>query len=299
MYVILNDELYHHGIKGQKWGVRRFQNPDGTRTAAGKQRYVKNQLNSNVTQSKSSKLKSVLNSKLSNSTVKGWDDLSYADQELIIEAGASVALMAAWIGGLYLKINHSMKKEQKENKEDNPFSDIKKTKPAKNKEDDMKKVNPDYGKVKGSTMNCVLCTTTYDMRRRGYDVTANFSNSGRDIKRISEYYKDTTKKDWVRAKKGEKNIMNAFDTMPDGSRGNICANVGDYASKHSMVWEKEGGKVTIRDCQTNTVYDANNLFHKRGSSGIVRTDFPVQILRTDNREINPDAIMDAVRPAGK
>lgn len=28
--------LAHHGIKGQKWGVRRFQNPDGTLTAAGK-----------------------------------------------------------------------------------------------------------------------------------------------------------------------------------------------------------------------------------------------------------------------
>lgn len=34
------NELYHHGIKGQKWGVRRFQNPDGTLTAAGKKRYL-------------------------------------------------------------------------------------------------------------------------------------------------------------------------------------------------------------------------------------------------------------------
>lgn len=34
-------ELYHHGIKGQKWGVRRFQRKDGTRTAAGKKRYGK------------------------------------------------------------------------------------------------------------------------------------------------------------------------------------------------------------------------------------------------------------------
>lgn len=33
-----SNELYHHGIKGQRWGVRRFQNPDGTLTEAGKRR---------------------------------------------------------------------------------------------------------------------------------------------------------------------------------------------------------------------------------------------------------------------
>lgn len=32
-------ELYHHGIKGQRWGVRRFQNADGSLKAAGKKRY--------------------------------------------------------------------------------------------------------------------------------------------------------------------------------------------------------------------------------------------------------------------
>lgn len=32
------NELYHHGIKGQKWGIRRFQNKDGARTKAGKKR---------------------------------------------------------------------------------------------------------------------------------------------------------------------------------------------------------------------------------------------------------------------
>lgn len=31
--------LYHHGIKGQKWGVRRYQNEDGTLTESGKARY--------------------------------------------------------------------------------------------------------------------------------------------------------------------------------------------------------------------------------------------------------------------
>ena len=33
--------LYHHGIKGQKCGIRRFQNPDGTLTDAGRKRYLK------------------------------------------------------------------------------------------------------------------------------------------------------------------------------------------------------------------------------------------------------------------
>ena len=33
------NELTHHGIKGQKWGVRRFQNEDGSLTPAGKRRY--------------------------------------------------------------------------------------------------------------------------------------------------------------------------------------------------------------------------------------------------------------------
>lgn len=33
------NELYHYGIKGQKWGTRRWQNPDGTFNEAGKKRY--------------------------------------------------------------------------------------------------------------------------------------------------------------------------------------------------------------------------------------------------------------------
>lgn len=37
----MQNELYHHGILGQRWGVRRFQNKDGSRTPEGKRRYSK------------------------------------------------------------------------------------------------------------------------------------------------------------------------------------------------------------------------------------------------------------------
>lgn len=35
------DELYHHGVLGQRWGVRRYQNKDGSLTALGKKRATK------------------------------------------------------------------------------------------------------------------------------------------------------------------------------------------------------------------------------------------------------------------
>lgn len=35
---MINNVLIHHGVKGQRWGVRRYQNADGTRTSAGKRR---------------------------------------------------------------------------------------------------------------------------------------------------------------------------------------------------------------------------------------------------------------------
>lgn len=34
------NELYHHGVKGQKWYIRRYQNEDGSLTEAGKKRYA-------------------------------------------------------------------------------------------------------------------------------------------------------------------------------------------------------------------------------------------------------------------
>lgn len=39
-YVLIHSaDIYHHGVKGQKWGVRRWQNEDGSLTEAGREHY--------------------------------------------------------------------------------------------------------------------------------------------------------------------------------------------------------------------------------------------------------------------
>ena len=38
-----SNELYHWGIKGMKWGIRRYQNKDGSLTGSGKKRYSENE----------------------------------------------------------------------------------------------------------------------------------------------------------------------------------------------------------------------------------------------------------------
>lgn len=37
--VVYSDELCHYGIRGMRWGIRRYQNPDGSLTTAGRNRY--------------------------------------------------------------------------------------------------------------------------------------------------------------------------------------------------------------------------------------------------------------------
>lgn len=70
-----NSMLLHYGIKGMKWGVRRYQNKDGTLTAAGEKRYDRDK-RENAAKKKENRID------LSNPDPKRWATLNRVDQLL-------------------------------------------------------------------------------------------------------------------------------------------------------------------------------------------------------------------------
>ena len=99
---MMNDEvLIHHGIKGQRWGIRRFQNEDGTRTAAGKARERNGEQGSASTAKKAES---------NASQKKGLTDDQKTALKKVVIAGAAAAAVGLAAYGAY-KYSDAIKTE--------------------------------------------------------------------------------------------------------------------------------------------------------------------------------------------
>lgn len=164
-------------------------------------------------------------------------------------------------------------------------------------DEDLKAINEGmYQMTKGGSNNCGLCTTAYELRRRGYDVRANFAEQGRSVKTLSEFFKNAdlqddralagrTKNEWMAA------IERRLLRQGEGARGNFGGQYS-FGGGHSIIYEVSKGKVIFRDGQTGETYksvkDAIGKFSPGKST----------YFRMDNLEINTDTIHNAVSTFG-
>jgi Papain fold toxin 1, glutamine deamidase len=172
-------------------------------------------------------------------------------------------------------------------------------------EDAARGANPNYGVKPGYKTNCARVVQNYELRRRGYDVTANaFSNSDQNsFAYMNEVWENPlspgklTQADWRLKLTYDQNVgsdsnivfpdlvvkksVKAYDRVssfilgnhPEGSRGFLQMNWGSR-SGHVINWEVQNGKVVFVDAQSNEIWAPTDSYWKSGSNW--------RVLRVDN-----------------
>lgn len=161
--------------------------------------------------------------------------------------------------------------------------------------EDIKNVNPNFDTLlPGSRTNCMLCSMTMEMRKRGYDVSA-MRDTG------SGYYGEEISRFFPGAKAKLAGLRSEFDNVnsyvnhsiseikknPNGSRGEITVSwLGNSEDEmfgdHAMYWEIKDNKLRIIDAQCRMVFD--------NPSEILAGTKMVNYTRLDNLPFNSEEL---------
>ena len=134
-------------------------------------------------------------------------------------------------------------------------------------EDAIKGTNPRYERgVEAYDSNCARCVQNFELRRRGYDVTANAYRN--DLSQVQYNYIGSTWKDLEGkgAMLSKKYVANAKvrDTLirditgqnPEGARGFLQMGWKGRKVGHVINWEIKDGEVNFIDAQSGNIWDA-------------------------------------------
>ena len=314
-YSYNRNELYHHGILGMHWGQRNgppYPLSDSKHSPSEKKAGWRKSLGGGHTVSK----------------------------EKHGSALAALAFIAATYVLPFVPVAISVASEHHKDKKAEKFRDqcdkereaapvekktgLKRQTTEKTLEENVKRVNPDY-RLEGNNgkINCVNCSMALELRRRGYEVSAQLTSGGKngfevakqcfpkskntDVvarpkvdldkkgKPKNQIQVDEWNRFWNKADKavqssgGNKELaqksMSALKSEPPGSRGQVLVTWNRW-SGHSMGYEvTPEGKVRIIDSQINKIYTEKML----------RRTCTFSYQRLDNAEFNTKKVKECVR----
>ncbi len=221
--------LIHHGIKGQKWGVRNgppYPLADNAHSSSEK-------------------------------TAGGLMTT------LAIYTATNVALLAAYAGLVsYANDKADKRRTQQYDEEYYQKRKIKSLKDAPkidpksmSMSEHMAAVNPDYP-TGGTTENCMFCSTAMAMRMKGYDVQAEECPVG--------WSSNNLESTWTGFKSESPKVGTAKDledyllAQGEGAYGNTMV-FWTLGGGHSLFYHVDNGKVNVYDTQANKMVDFEDL----------------------------------------
>ena len=313
-------ELIHYGVKGMKWGVRKDREPSARRKAKidkfqskadtyqqaidklnldipanALARYDQNQTRKALEKERDYNQKNadaVRAGKLTTNqkyVLVGAAVLAAYGGYLAVESGEASRLISK---GKNLLENKSFSTNWKRNENlAKKFTD-----PDDILNNVVKNLNPEYGSA-GTKNNCRRCTYAYELARRGYDVraTRTLSGRGQHAGGQSKIIKDVVSSSGNLFAGSEKiidsgggsvgnGILKSLRNEPNGARGelNVFWKMG---GGHSLAWEVVNGKPVIFDAQLGVKYSSTEDIVKLGLRAM-----QAGYTRLDNQTINMDAI---------
>ena len=271
----LKNELKHHGVKGQKWGVQN-----------GPPYPLKYEAHS-VAEKKF----------MSKGKAKGSSDDSYERKPGFVEKNMYGNGFLGHVARVALRLKDETFYDYTISRVEGSGSDLKRTIDSIQKEKTKKrdfdelvdKINPGYPEV-GKTSNCAYCTAALEIAHRGYDVVAKSSVGGLYPEEVSALFKGSKTESFDT----QKSLKNSILKDGEGSSGALFVYM-DYGG-HAVHYHVKNGDVIITDAQSHDQYKMTpSLFKKQYGSSVYNFDK----IRCDNHNVDWKAVkeLEAVEPA--
>ena len=153
------------------------------------------------------------------------------------------------------------------------------------RERDAKLVNPGFPKAKGSVTNCLDCTIAFELRRRGYDVTATANRrSDFDASRCFDKARITYIKDRPTKQETADATKKALLKQGDGARGALIFAWDGSDIYHAIAYGVDKGSIKLIDPQAGIVMSDVDRYLSHVNN--------IEFMRFDDKKIDPIRIKD-------